>query len=87
MDSSKGQLCDLAKSLNTDLVRIGTIPEQQEILGKPFPLVLEPVSAGTNFVQLQEPLSCHCHVKPCFCISRSASSLVWTWNMLFQLRP
>ena len=45
-------ICDIAKSLETDLVKIGSIPEMQDILGKPFPLVLEPKSEKLNFIQL-----------------------------------
>ena len=47
--------CDVAKSLETNLVKFGTIPEQKNVLGKPFPLVLVPVEGEkVNFIQLQE---------------------------------
>jgi len=51
---SKGEVCDVAKSLENDLVKIGDIPEMTAVLGKPFPLVLTPRSEKVNFVQLQE---------------------------------
>ena len=43
-------LCDVAKSLENDLVKVGNIPEMQIVLGKPFPLVLMPVSERINFI-------------------------------------
>lgn len=56
----KGELCDVAKSLISDLVTIGMIQESQVVLGKPFPLVLVPKNADIgeklNFIQLQEYL-------------------------------
>jgi len=48
----KGTICEIAKSLEDNLVRIGDIEESREILGKPFPLVLEPRESKMNFVQL-----------------------------------
>jgi hypothetical protein len=56
MQKSYGTLCDLAKSLETDLVKIGHIDEEREVLGKPFPLTLVPATGKCNFVQLQEYL-------------------------------
>ena len=48
---SYGSLCDLAKSLETDLVKIGHIDEEREVLGKPFPLTLVPADgAKVNFI-------------------------------------
>ena len=48
-------LCDVAKSLENGVGKIGTIPEQQTVLGKPFPLVISPSSDDKiNFIQLQE---------------------------------
>ena len=48
--------CDVAKSLVTDMVTIGEMDGQTQVLGKPFPLVLVPVDekAKLNFIQLQE---------------------------------
>ena len=47
----KGELCDVARSLETELVKIGAIEESQEIFGKPFPLVLVPRGGEhVNFV-------------------------------------
>lgn len=44
-------LCDVARSLETSLVKFGTIPEQKEVLGKPFPLVLVPAEGEkVNFI-------------------------------------
>ena len=47
-------LCEVAQSLENDLIQIGSIPEMQTVLGKPFPLVLESRSEKMNFIQLQE---------------------------------
>ena len=57
----KGDLCDVAKSLETDLVQIGMIDQSQVVLGKPFPLVLVPQSDQkvVNFIQLQEYFQKH----------------------------
>jgi hypothetical protein len=55
MKGSYGTLCDLAKSLESDIVKIGHIDEEREVLGKPFPLTLVPAdSTKVNFVQVQE---------------------------------
>ena len=43
-------LCEVAKSLENDLIQVGSIPEMQTILGKPFPLILEPKSEKLNFI-------------------------------------
>jgi hypothetical protein len=43
-------LCDVAKSLENDLIKIGSIPEMQIILGKPFPLIIEAKSEKMNFI-------------------------------------
>ena len=50
-------------TLESDYVKLGTLPEQRTVLGKPFPLVLEPKLAGdgdkVNFVRLQEYMQKH----------------------------
>jgi len=46
-------LCDVAKSLATGPVELGTIEGQQTVLGKPFPLVLSPAAGvHVNFIRL-----------------------------------
>lgn len=47
---SKGTICAIGKSLENDSVKIGDIEESREVLGKPFPLVLEPRDTKMNFV-------------------------------------
>lgn len=37
-----GEVCELGRSLENDMVEIGVIDESQIVLGKPFPLVLTP---------------------------------------------
>jgi len=43
-------LCDVAKSLENDLICIGSIPEMQTVLGKPFPLVIQCKTETLNFI-------------------------------------
>lgn len=50
---NRAELCEVALSLENNNVKIGEIPEMQSILGRPFPLVIEPVTK-MNFIQLQE---------------------------------
>ena len=45
-------LCNVAKALENENIKIGSIPEMQTILGKPFPLVIESKSEKMNFIQL-----------------------------------
>lgn len=48
---SFGTLCDVAKSLETDLIKIGHIDEEREVLGKPFPLTFVPKADTTvNYI-------------------------------------
>ena len=48
------QAAGIAEQLVTPLVKIGSDDAQQTQMGKPFPLVLSPVEASMNFIQLQE---------------------------------
>ena len=50
---------DILSKLETPLIKIGSDPAQREQLGKPFPLVLSPVSGKVNFIQLQEYFLSH----------------------------
>ena len=46
-----GELCDVAKSLETDLIGFGHEEEGRIVLGKPFPLVIAPKNGQKlNFV-------------------------------------
>ena len=51
----QGNLCDVAKSLENDIVKIGQLDDQKLVLGKPFPLTLVPAeNTHVNFILLQE---------------------------------
>ena len=54
MESSQGTVCELAKSLETDFIKLGSDPSQKVNYNKPFPLVLQAVDPSINFIQLQE---------------------------------
>eukprot|EP00511_Aplanochytrium_stocchinoi_P002594 CAMPEP_0204830648 /NCGR_PEP_ID=MMETSP1346-20131115/9039_1 /ASSEMBLY_ACC=CAM_ASM_000771 /TAXON_ID=215587 /ORGANISM="Aplanochytrium stocchinoi, Strain GSBS06" /LENGTH=701 /DNA_ID=CAMNT_0051961101 /DNA_START=131 /DNA_END=2236 /DNA_ORIENTATION=+ len=54
-DASKtGGYDDTARCLETNLVKLGSIPAQVMVYGRPFPLVLQPREKVCNFFQLQE---------------------------------
>ena len=55
MEGKPQAICDIAKCLETDLIKIRSIPEQREVMGKVFPLVMAPANdVKINFIQLQE---------------------------------
>eukprot|EP00929_Paragymnodinium_shiwhaense_P014771 TRINITY_DN122732_c0_g1_i1.p1 TRINITY_DN122732_c0_g1~~TRINITY_DN122732_c0_g1_i1.p1 ORF type:complete len:715 (+),score=198.73 TRINITY_DN122732_c0_g1_i1:75-2219(+) len=59
--ASLGSICAEGQKLLTDVVALGSMPEQTVVRGRPFPLVLQPAAGvgATRFVQLQEYFQKH----------------------------
>lgn len=52
MESTESKICELAKSLESPIVKIGQDESQKINYGKPFPLVLVPADTKVNFISL-----------------------------------
>ena len=51
-NKDKDVYCELARSLENDLIKIGECPTQRLVLGKPFPFVLSPRDGEVNNILL-----------------------------------